>query len=321
MDEFARIDQLLKPLTEGAPEALDLLDDAALLPAGGGEVYVVTKDALVEGRHVLTGTPPEILARKALRTNLSDLAAMGADPSFYLLALALGPEQDDAWLARFTRALAEDQKQFDIRLIGGDSVSTTGPVTVSVTAIGRCPKGMALRRGGARVGDQVWVSGTLGDGVLGLEGARGELADCDMGAVAALVERHNRPEPRLALGRGLRGLATACMDLSDGIGGDAAKLCRASGVGMDLEVARFPISGAGQAVLARRPDLEAMAWAGGDDYELLFTAAPDLAGEVRALGRGVGLAVTEIGRVVAGDTASFRTPSGGTVALAGWTHA
>ena len=139
--------------------------------------------------------------------------------------------------------------------------------------------------------------------------------------MAALVERHNRPEPRLALGRGLRGLAGACMDLSDGIGGDAAKLCRASGVGMELDVARFPRSRAAAAVLARHPDLEAAAWAGGDDYELLFTAAPDLGGEVRALSRRLGLAVTEIGRVVAGETAIFRVPGGGTVPLAGWTHA
>ena len=322
MDEFTRIERFFRPLATDCPGALDLSDDAGLLPLTGdpSDGLVLTKDALVEGVHVLPDTPPELFAAKALRTNLSDLAAMGAEPWVYLLAVALTKRQDDDWLARFADGLRRDQQAFGIGLLGGDSVSTPGPVTVSITAVGRCPAGQALRRSGARPGDRVWVSGTLGDGALGLLAARGMLRDCPPADRAALDARYHLPQPRLALGRALRGVASAAMDLSDGIGGDADKLCRASGVGMALRLADFPLSPAAAALLRRDPSLSRTAWSGGDDYELLFTAPPDRSAMVGALAGTLDLPLTQIGTVVEGAAARFVDARGDPVALTGWTH-
>ena len=320
MDEFARIAALFRPLTRGAPGALDLLDDAAMLPSTGGEALVTTNDALVEGVHFLPNTPPEDIAAKALGANLSDLAAMGAYPVGYLLALALTPAHDEAWLARFTQGLAAGQAAFDLPLLGGDSVSTPGPLTLSITAFGRCPPGQMLRRSGASVGDVVWVSGTLGDGALGLLADRGTLNPDLSDWAPYLRDRYRRPRPRVALGQALRGVASAAMDVSDGIGGDADKLCRASGVGMVIDCTAIPLSDAARAVLAVRPDLQTLAWSGGDDYELLFTAPVSAGAALEQIASTLNLPLTPIGRVQAGDRTVFHGIDGVLLALTGWTH-
>lgn len=319
--EFERIAKHFRPLAAGFAGALELGDDAALIAPPPGEDLVVTTDAMVEGVHYLPDEKPARLARKLLRVNLSDLAAMGARPIAYTLTTALPRRIDDAWLAGLAQGLARDQQRFGVHLIGGDSVSTAGPVVLSVTAFGAVPAGRALRRGAARPGDAIVVSGALGDGALGLKAARGELAGLDRGHVAALAARYRLPTPRTALGPRLLGLARACLDLSDGLPGDLAHVCAASGVGAVVEAERVPLSAAGAAAVAALPALWPVALAGGDDYELLFTVPPERLAEVDALAGALALPLTPIGAIVEGAGVAFRDRSGRPIEdLHGWTH-
>src|SRR5271154_5844809 len=226
LGEFERIARFFAPLA--APEALGLLDDVALIPGPSGTQYVLKTDAIVEGVHFLPDDPPGQVAQKLLRVTLSDLAAKGAEPVGYLLTTALPPTRDEAWLERFAAGLALDQKEFGIGLLGGDSVATSGPVTLSVAAIGRVEAGKAVLRSGARPGDAVFVSGTLGDGALGLKAIRNELPRLDAAARDFLIDRYRLPRPRLALGRRLVGLAHAMMDISDGLVADLGHICEVS---------------------------------------------------------------------------------------------
>lgn len=321
--EFGRIGRLFRPLARSLPGALDLTDDVGFLPPSpAGEVLVVTTDTLVEGIHVLPGASPEQMARKLLRVNLSDLAAKGARPLAVLLNTALPHDLAAAWLDAFAAALGRDLEGFGAGLLGGDSVSTTGPVTLTLTAIGAVPEALMPRRSGARPGDTIWVSGTLGDGALGLRAARGELAGLAAADVAWLADRYHRPQPRLALGRALLGTARAAMDLSDGLPGDLAHICRASGVGATVELASLPFSDAARRACALAPELERRAWSGGDDYELLFTAAAADTTAVLEAGAGAGVAVAPIGHIVDGSgPPRFLDPAGRpVVGLEGWTH-
>ena len=225
------IARYFRPLAQ-APASLGLLDDAAVLE-GFGDDLVLTTDAIVEGVHYLAGDPAETVARKALRVNLSDLAAKGASPVGFLLTLALR-KVNEAWLAAFAAALGEDATAFGCPLLGGDTVSTPGPVMISITAFGRVPKDQMVRRHGARAGDVVAVTGTIGDAALGLDILRGGRA---AGALPShrreaefLVDRYRVPQPRLAIASALRAAASAAMDVSDGLAGDLAKLCAVSGV-------------------------------------------------------------------------------------------
>ena len=260
--EFALIAQHFRPLA--GQGALGLTDDAALLTPPPGRELVLAADAMVAGVHFLAEDPPETIGRKLLRVNLSDLAAMGADPLAYLMTIALPRATPASWLEGFVAGLALDQAEFGLQVLGGDTVSTPGPVSLSLTILGTVPPGHALRRGGARPGDTLWVSGSIGDGALGLRAARGDIADPD----GYLASRYRLPQPRLALGRALRGLATACMDVSDGLVQDLGHLARASGCGAVLEAARVPLSPQAQAA-----DLGFLI-TGGDDYELLFALPP-----------------------------------------------
>ena len=299
--EFALIARHFRPLAgEGG---LDLSDDAALLTPPPGRELVLAADAMVAGVHFLPDDPPATIGRKLLRVNLSDLAAMGADPLAYLMTVALPRGTPDAWLAAFVEGLALDQREFGLQVLGGDTVSTSGPVSLSLTILGTVAPGQALRRGGARPGDDVWVSGTIGDGALGLRAARGEIDS------AYLADRFRLPQPRLALGRALRGVATACMDVSDGLVQDLGHLCRASACGAVLEAALVPLSPA-----ARGADLSLLL-TGGDDYELLFAAPP---GAVPA-----GMAVTRIGHFTAGPPDVLVLDAAGQrmeLAAQGWSH-
>ncbi|HYZ32288.1 MAG TPA: thiamine-phosphate kinase, partial [Crenalkalicoccus sp.] len=245
--EFALIARHFRPLA--GPAALDLGDDAALLDAPSGRQIVMTVDTMVAGVHFLLDDPPETIGRKLLRVNLSDLAAMGAAPLGYLMTTALPRGTPEAWLAAFAAGLAEDQRGFGIQLLGGDTVATPGPVTLSLTALGTVAPGAALRRKGAVPGDTLWVSGTIGDGALGLRALRGEVADPE----GALARRYRLPEPRLGLGAGLAGLAHAAMDVSDGLLQDLGHLCRAGGCAAELEAASVPLSPSAAAALAADP--------------------------------------------------------------------
>lgn len=305
-DEFELIARLFAPLAAGWPGACGLADDVAYLPIEGdliaaGEELVLKADAIVGGVHFLADDPPELVARKLLRVNLSDLAAKGARPLVYLLVIMLPAAIDFAWLARFAEGLGADQEAFALRLAGGDTDATPGPLTLAATMLGAVPAGRRMLRAGARPGDAVFVSGTIGDGALGLKAIRGELAGLDAAQLAALAQRYRLPEPRLALGARLRGLAHATMDISDGLVGDLEHICRASHVGAVIETARVPLSEAARAALARDPALLESVLGGGDDYELLFTAPVVAEEALVALGRELAVPVARIGRVVVGE--------------------
>lgn len=321
LGEFQRIDRYFKPLAAGFPGALGLVDDAGLLSPAPGEELVATTDSMVEGVHYLPGEEPSRLARKLLRVNLSDLAAKGARPLAYMLTTALPRSAGEGWIAAFADGLRQDQERFGIHLLGGDSVSVDGPAMVGVTAFGTVPKGRALLRSGARPGDVIHVSGALGDGALGLEVLRGRLSGLEPGHRRHLADRYNLPEPRLELGRRLVGIATASMDLSDGLPGDLPHICHASGVAARVETARIPLSPAGRAAMAADPAMERLALSGGDDYELLFTAPPEAAETLAALASELSLPLTPIGLISAGEGAGFVGPDGAPVGdLKGWTH-
>lgn len=313
IDEFERIRRYFAPLAENFPGALDLTDDAALVAPGPGQQLAVTTDALVAGVHFFGDEPASLIARKALRVNLSDLAAMGATPLAYTLALALPPDRDEPWLADFAAGLAADQTEFGISLAGGDSVSTPGALTLSITALGTVATGAALRRNGAVAGDLVYVTGTIGDGALGLAARNGQLVDLPLQAQRDLVARYELPQPRVALGRALLGVAHAAIDISDGLVADLGHIARASGVGLVVEWTRVPLSPSALLALAKQPARRDLILGGGDDYELAFTVSPDQAGILRAIALSVGVMVTEIGRVERGAGVTVLDQDGGDV--------
>jgi len=299
--EDSLIARYFKPLATD-PGALGLVDDAAILSSSGEDI-VVTTDAVVEGVHYLASDPPDTIARKALRVNLSDLAAKGAAPAGFVLTLALR-SKDDAWLRPFADALGEDAKTFACPLLGGDTVSTPGPQMISITVFGRVPKGRMIGRTGARPGDRILVTGTIGDAALGLDvltgGAAAAALASDPAAREALVSRYRIPQPRNLLAQAVRDHATAAMDVSDGLAGDLTKLCAASGVSAMVNVESVPLSAAAAGLVARNATCVETLLAGGDDYEILCTVPPAQSDALIAAGRAVGLAVTAIGTIVAG---------------------
>ncbi|HEX6143439.1 MAG TPA: thiamine-phosphate kinase, partial [Geminicoccaceae bacterium] len=278
---------------------------------------VLTKDAMVAGVHFLADDPAGAIAQKLLRVNLSDLAAMGADPLGYLLALVRPREIDEDWLRAFVGGLAEDQREFDVAMLGGDTVSTPGPLTLSLTALGTVPDGEALRRSGAEAGHDLWVSGTLGDAALGLELLTGDLK-LAAAATVFLIDRYRRPQPRLALGARLRGVAGAAIDVSDGLLADLGHILEASEVGATVEAERLPLSLAAHGAPAARE----AALTGGDDYEILFSAPEPARDRILAIGRELALPLTRIGRIEA--MLGLRTIDADgrpvIVGRAGWTH-
>ncbi|MGA9601069.1 MAG: thiamine-phosphate kinase [Methylocystis sp.] len=260
------VEKLFAPLA--GPAGLGLKDDAALLPAG--EEIVATVDALVAGVHFFADDPPGAIAKKALRVNLSDLAAKGAEPIGFLLALALPEGWTNAWLEAFAQGLGEDARSFSCPLVGGDTVKTPGPLTISITALGRV-KGRFVPRAGAKVGDGVFVSGTIGDAALGLR-LRKDLAFASRLSASSrdfLLDRYLLPRPRLELAPLLRQGASAAMDVSDGLLGDLAKLARASKVSARVVLADIPFSDAAREALVLAPDILETLLCGGDDYEIL----------------------------------------------------
>src|SRR5438477_722830 len=322
--EETLIARYFKPLATD-PSAFDLADDAAILRAVGEDAVaatdvVVTTDAVVEGVHFLAHDPPDTIARKALRVNLSDLAAKGAAPAGFVLTLALR-DAGEVWLEPFALALGEDAKAFGCPLLGGDTVSTPGPLMISITAFGRVPAGKMVRRSGAKPGDRLVVTGTIGDAALGLAILKGgpvatALAD-DAAVREMLIACYRVPQPRNALAKAVRAHASAAMDVSDGLAGDLAKLCAASGVSAAIDAPSIPLSAAAATLLARGTVSIETIVSGGDDYEILC-AIPENSFEafVQAAGLG-GVAVTAIGTIIAGSSApSFLDAQGREIPLA-----
>jgi thiamine-monophosphate kinase len=314
--EFEFIARRLRPLAT-ADAALGLTDDAALLDPTPGRQLVLTKDAMVAGVHFLPDDPPAQIAQKLLRVNLSDLAAMGAAPLGYLLALARPSAITDAWLGEFCAGLAADNAEFKIALLGGDTVATPGPLTLSLTALGEVPNGAALLRRGARPGENLWVSGTLGDAALGLQALQGKL-EVTGEARARLIERYRLPRPRLALGQALRNIATAAIDISDGLLADLGHILEVSGVGAGLDADALPLSPPARDL----PGARDAALSGGDDYELLFTAPPDRRDDLEALARRLDLPLTRIGSIRAQPGLDVLDQAGTLLQVpkAGWEH-
>lgn len=298
------------------PGAFGLIDDAALLKQSGDDL-VITTDAIVEGVHFLPDDPPDTIARKALRVNLSDLAAKGATPAGFVLTLALRQASDE-WLAPFARSLGEDAAAFGCPVLGGDTVSTPGPLMISITAFGRVPPGTMVRRGGAKAGDRIVVTGTIGDASLGLQVLKNQIAGEGLDASSRdfLIQRYRVPQPRSALALAIREHASAAMDVSDGLAGDLAKLCAASRVSAAIEMAAVPLSALARTLLATgSSDIEAVV-SGGDDYEVLC-AIPENRWEsfVAAAGKA-GVQISSIGKVVAGGAMpQFLDPDGKPVTL------
>jgi thiamine-monophosphate kinase len=297
--EDALIAHYFRPLATD-PGAFGLVDDAAILKSVGEDI-VVTTDAVVEGVHYLESDPPETIARKALRVNLSDLAAKGATPAGFVLTLALR-SREDAWLRPFADALGDDARNFGCPLLGGDTVSTPGPQMISITAFGRVPAGRMVGRTGARPGDRIMVTGTIGDAALGLDVLRGGAAAktlaSDPAAREMLVSRYRVPQPRNALAQAVCDHATAAMDVSDGLAGDLAKLCAASSVSADIEAARVPLSAPAAGLIAHGTIGIETLLAGGDDYEILCAVPAGQAEAFIAAGRTAGVAITAIGSIV-----------------------
>jgi thiamine-monophosphate kinase len=302
MNEFELIARYFtRPPPAGSLVAAGVGDDCALLDLGERQLAVTT-DLLLEGRHFVAGCDPESLGHKALAVNLSDLAAAGSTPRCFFLALAL-PVADAAWLEAFARGMLALADRYGCVLAGGDTTRTptidtrAGPLTICITAIGEAPRGAALTRGGAQPGDEVHVSNVVGDAALALAAAGGKLRGLDFVDAAAVQARLDRPEPRVTLGQALRGIATACIDVSDGLLGDLAHIGERSGVGACIEWSAVPLSPA----LRRQPVAiqQRCALAGGDDYELLFTAPAAARRRVQSAAAQAGVTVARIGTITA----------------------
>jgi thiamine-monophosphate kinase len=318
--------RVLAPLAAGYPGAFGLEDDCALVTPRPGTELVLKTDPIAEGVHFLPDDAPEDVAWKALAVNVSDLAAKAARPLGYLMALSFPEAPAVAWLRRFTAGLAQAQAHFGCHLIGGDTDRRPGPVTITVTVIGEVERGGMVRRGTARPGDSLFVSGTLGDAALGIALRREPALASAWGLSAAeaghLLQRYARPEPRLALGDALRRHASAAMDISDGLAKDLGRMCKASGCGARARLADLPLSPAAAKALAADASLARHIAAGGDDYEVLAAVPPAQAADFTACALAAGVAVTRIGEAVSDAGVTIEGPDGRPLVLdrPGWDH-
>jgi thiamine-monophosphate kinase len=325
--EFELIERYFAPLASAFPGACGLLDDVAVISPAAGNELVAKTDIIVGGIDFPPDAPADLIARKALRVNLSDLAAKGAVPRAYLLDLVLPDTVDEAWIAAFAAGLAHDQAEYGVHLIGGDTSSTSGPITVAVSALGEAPIGRIIRRGGAQPGDTVFVTGTIGDAALGLAVLRAELPALDAASAAFLLDRYRLPQPRVALGPRLIGVASAAIDVSDGLVADLHHISTVSRLSAIIEARSVPLSPAARAAIACDPRRFATALTGGDDYEIILTAPPTAAVRIAELSRSSGVPITPIGRMAPTTEAAqprvvVLDERGQPLAFAaeGWTH-
>ena len=313
MSEF---DLIQRYFTRPTPSAtLGVGDDAALLRVGEGMELAVSTDMLVSGTHFFPDADPLLLGHKTLAVNISDLAAMGAAPRWATLALSL-PSVDEAWLEKFSRGFFALAGQHGVELIGGDT--TRGPLNLSVTIMGEVPRAVALCRDGARVGDDIWVSGSLGEAALALAHLQGRMV-LPTEMFTACAQRLHQPQPRVALGLALRGVANSAIDVSDGLLADLGHILERSRVGAEIDYAEVPCApltpspspacGRGELIVMR------CLLAGGDDYELCFTAAPAQREKIAAISATLALPLTRIGSITAGNGCTVRAADGGTMQI------
>ncbi|PCJ71468.1 MAG: thiamine-phosphate kinase [Rhodobiaceae bacterium] len=320
LDEFSLIKHLFASLA--GPGAFGLTDDAALLQPTPGFDLVLTKDAIAEGRHYLPDDPPGDVARKLLRVNLSDLAAKGAHPRGYLLACAWSEATPLAWMEAFAAGLAEDQERYGISLLGGDTIRIEGPSVFSLTALGEVPTGRMVRRKGARAGDQLYITGTVGDAALGLLAATGKLASTDEQTRSILIERYRVPAPPVTFGMQLSQVASAAIDVSDGLLADLQHLCEASGLGAVIERDAIPLSEGASELVAANPDLWQSVLSGGDDYQILFSAPANASSKIKSISEKTDVRITPLGEMVAAPGVSVRSSTGELIAVdqTGFSH-
>jgi thiamine-monophosphate kinase len=305
-NSVSEFDLIAKHFTRPATNAvLGVGDDAALVDVSNGMDLAVSTDTMVQGTHFFPDVHPENLGHKALAVNLSDMAAMGAMPYWAMLALTL-PAVDDAWLAAFSKGFFDLAEEFNVSLIGGDT--TRGPLSLTVTIMGEVPAGAALRRSGAKAGNDVWVSGNIGDAALAVAHRNGKLVLTE-GDYHEAVMRLYEPTPRVGLGQALRGMATAAIDVSDGLLADLGHICRLSGVGATVDASSIPLSAIGARHVASLEGLTAIV-AGGDDYELCFTAPANARESIEDLTEMLNIPLTRIGQVRRGKGVSLIGPDG-----------
>ena len=315
MNEFEFVESQLKPLAGAFAGAINLEDDAAVLTPEKGQEFVVTTDALTAGVHFFATDSPRLIAQKCLRVNLSDIAAMGADPYCYSLALMLPEQTSQGWLSEFCEGLRADQDEYNVHLSGGDTTSTTGPLSAAITMIGTVPVGKALKRSTARIDDDIWVTGTIGDAAMGLQALKDAFPSIDEAARDTLVRRYHVPQPRNRIAPALRDLATSAIDISDGLAADLGHICTASGVGAKVSTFKIPVS---DHVLSLQntyaENLEALL-SGGDDYELMFTANPDKSNKINDLSRNLNVKISKIGKLTADLEVGFIDQDGAMLTL------
>ncbi len=302
------IGRYFRPLAKH-PGAFDLGDDAAVLTPPAGADLVLTTDGVIAGVHFFPDDPAEDIGRKALRMNLSDLAAKGARPLGFLLSIALPENVPESWIAALAKGIGEDADHYQCPLLGGDTDRTPGPASISIAAFGAVPHGGMVRRSTAKPGDRIAVTGTIGDSALGLklrrDPALAERMHLPESMRLYLQSRYLLPQPRNVVSELVRQHASAAMDVSDGLAGDLAKLCRASALAAEIDVARVPLSDAAQSALTADPTLLETILTGGDDYEILLTLAPEKLSSLQKAAAHAGVAVTEVGHVAAGQGARF----------------
>lgn len=298
VDEFDLVARFFKPLARDMPGAFGLRDDAAVLRPEPGFDLVVSADAIVAGVHFFTHSPPEYIARRGLRVNLSDIAAKGAVPLAYTLTLQLPSETDEAWLSGFANGLSDDQQEFGLGLLGGDTTRTDGPLSLSINIFGQVIENNIIIRSGARVGHDVYVTGTIGDAYLGLAVEQGALELPEGQDRMALVDRYCLPQPRVFLGPKLVGYASAAADVSDGLIADLGHICEASALGAEIGFSSVPLSAAGRRTVTDNQRLHLSLLSGGDDYEIVFTAPETVRDAIEAISRDSGVPITRIGRMI-----------------------
>jgi thiamine-monophosphate kinase len=320
------IARYFKPLAKH-PGTFGFNDDCSAITPPAGHDLVLKTDGLIEGVHFFPDDPADLVAKKALRVNLSDLAAKGARPLGFLLAIALRKGFSEDWLSAFTRGLGEDADAYACPLLGGDTDSTPGPISISISAFGALPSGTMVRRAGAKAGDHVFVSGTIGDAALGLRVRRDATMTerwwLDAAMHDHLVSRFRLPQPRMALAEIVRVHASAAMDVSDGLVADLAKLCRTSKVSAHIPIKRLPLSVAASQAMMADVNLLDPILTGGEDYEILCAVPPSAAATFIGAAMQAGVSVTEIGRIVPGDgPPRFTGPEGRELSFErlGWSH-
>ena len=298
LGEFEIIKTYFSPLSRSEKGAFNLTDDAAVIEIPDGKSMVVTTDTLVEGVHFLSEDLPKNIAKKLLRVSLSDLAAMGSVPAYYNLSIATKLGTTSEWFKAFSEGLLADQIQFGVTLIGGDTVATSGPLTLSLTAMGFVKKGKAISRSGAKLGDDIWVSGLIGDAALGLRAAKGKLISISEENKNYLISKYTQPIPQTLLGPKLSGHVNSAIDVSDGLIGDLDHICETSKLGANIQITDIPISRAASIIVTEKPHYLDLILSGGDDFELLFTADKSFRTVAKSLTKMLDVSLTKIGVMV-----------------------